>query len=763
MNAPEANSADSDQLLLDDLKAHQVEQEREPNNHLPPYHCGLIHAQLGDHSSAVRSYLTALERNPEFSQGYFNLAIAYSKQGLYSEAEEAYLQAGAASDSDAEPWANLGALREYLGREEDALEAYRKAVDLDPNEREVRRLIGMIYFNRGDHQQAAKIFEEAVAHDPNNEEAWNNLGLIAFRQDKLDEAAKHYQRSVEIDPDYAQAWNNLGNLYLKQGNEAGAVGAYRRALSGDSQDSTIWFNLGEFFFTRDHPEAEKCLSRVVELDKSDMEAWEMLRQWYKRHPNYPSWISVLKVLLANNPDDISLMREMSFVHEKTGDHAEAIRLLKDVIVKEPNDQESRLMMAGLAMKQGKPLDAYEQMNRLDTNEDDALDMWQYLGQRLVYHGDFEQAENSFMKVIAHRPWQLDAWNFLGELASRREEWELAFERNSRAEEINRNDREVWLPLANRFVENGDHGKACECLDKIAGALSYLDGDWERFYPIYEKAGRSEDFLGMLETQIWDNGLPNNMWLPLAGLFARSGLGERAQVCLGRLEGGLENHPESEAILESILLGQMPAALETPPEDREKDTEKNTGEASQQPPAVPSGVEVGMLPPTMQAPELPASEQSEVESQLETHLRSLQLDPKDFRPWFNAGNALFRLQRLEEAVRHFRSAIELNPGESKAWYNLGCTQEAMGDAAGACESFEHAVALEPGFAQAWNWLGVLRYEMGDQDSSRQAYVRALAYDRSSAKTWHNLGVLYHHQSEGEKSAYCFQESRKHGGV
>ena len=72
-------------------------------------------------------------------------------------------------------------------------------------------------------------------------------------------------------------------------------------------------------------------------------------------------------------------------------------------------------------------------------------------------------------------------------------------------------------------------------------------------------------------------------------------------------------------------------------------------------------------------------------------------------------------------------------------------------------------LEPGFAQAWNWLGVLRYHLNQQDAARRAYARSLAYDRSSAKAWHNLGVLYYHVNEREKSAYCFQESRKLGGV
>ena len=744
MNASEQVSPESAQVLLDDLRAYQQEQEQDPANHLPPYHCGLIHAQLGDYAAAVRSYYTAVERNPDFAQAYFNMAIAYSAQGLYGEAEEAYLQAGNYSTSDGEPWANLGALREFLGREDEALEAYRKAVVLNPDEREARRQIGLILFNRGQLDEAAEVFQEAVAHNPQNEEAWNNLGLIAFRREQFEEAQNHYQKAVEIDQDFAQAWNNLGNLYLKQGNEAGAVGAYRRALAGDSHDPNIWFNLGEFFFARDHPEAEKCIARVVELDRGDMEAWEMLRQWYTRHPQYAAWKSVLTVLQANSPDDLSLMREMSFVHEKMGEHAEAIRVLKEVIAKDPEDTETRLMMAGLALKQGKPLDAYEQMNLLESTEDDVLDMWQYLGQRLVYHDKWEEAETTFMKVIARRPWQLDAWQFLGELAFRREAWDVAFERYCRAEEMNRNDTAVWLPLANRFVEGGDFQKASACLDRLSDHLKYLVSDWERFFPIYQQAGRGADFLGLLEKLMWDSNLPNHLWMQLAAMFSQAGLAERAQACLGRLEGGLESRPGGEAMLEKILLGRLDGEV---PEIALDDAE----------------LTMAVVAPAAPPPKLAPTEQSTLEAQLESHLRALKLDPSDFRAWFNAGNALFRLHRLDEAERHFRGAINLQPEEPKAWYNLGCSQEALGDMEAACESFEKAVELDGAFAQAWNWLGVLRYHLNRNDAARRAYIRSLAYDRTSGKAWHNLGVLYHRLNEREKSAYCFQESKKLGGV
>ncbi|MCH7478485.1 MAG: tetratricopeptide repeat protein, partial [SAR324 cluster bacterium] len=93
MNPEPALSAGAVQALLEDLRAYESEQEQDTSDHLPPYHCGLIHARLEDHDAAVRSYQQAVARNPAFAPAYYNMALAYAAQGSVEEAERAYGQA----------------------------------------------------------------------------------------------------------------------------------------------------------------------------------------------------------------------------------------------------------------------------------------------------------------------------------------------------------------------------------------------------------------------------------------------------------------------------------------------------------------------------------------------------------------------------------------------------------------------------------------------------------------------------------------------
>lgn len=738
MSSAEKISPDQVELLLSDLRVFQQEQQEDPGNHLPPYHCGLIYSQLGDYEAAERSYLAAVERNPEFAQGYFNLALAYISQERFPQAEEAYRQTIRHNPKDAEPWANLGALQESQGQKEEAVKSYRQAIEIDPGEWVSRQRLGSILLAGERMEEAKQLFEEGLEADDGDYRSWNSLGLIAFRNEEFADAQSHYEKAIELEAGFANGWNNLGNLHLKLERETRAVEAYRKALEADPGDPTIWFNLGEFFFHRNHPETEKCLGRVVELDKEDYEAWEMLRRWYSRHPHYPSWKSVLKVLLARRPDDLALLRELSQVHEHLGEYEEAVKMLNSAMALNQGDQTDRMQLARLSLEQGQPLETFRQLGMIESNDSAVLELWYSLGQRLLYKEHGEEAESCFMKVIAHSDWNADAWRFLGKMALERGQLELALERFKRSEELIRNDRTIWLPLAEEFESVGAYDKAAECLDQLSGLLRYLTGLWSRFAPVYQRAGRGGEFLDSLEKLQWDHELGDELWITLAELFKQAGMNERAEACLGRV--GVNQEGREEPVME----------LPTQP----------TAEAGGQKEEKPIGK------PSLDYWRDKGGEHyraGRMEEARECYQRALDVKNDDFKAGFYLGNVHFKLGRPDLAEIAFRRALEQEPDSAKVWYNLGCVLESQRKLAEAEECFDKTVRLDDHSPQAWNWLGVVRFHLGQLEGSRMAYVRSLAHDRRSAKTWHNLGVLYGKMGDKEKSAYCLEEVNKLGGV
>ena len=77
-------------------------------------------------------------------------------------------------------------------------------------------------------------------------------------------------------------------------------------------------------------------------------------------------------------------------------------------------------------------------------------------------------------------------------------------------------------------------------------------------------------------------------------------------------------------------------------------------------------------------------------------------PRDRRPVFNAGDALYRLKQYDKAAEAFKAVAQSGgPPDvrSQAYYNLGNSYYAAGDYAQAVDAFRKAVTLQPSDAEA----------------------------------------------------------------
>lgn len=729
--------------LLADLRTALLEMQQDPTNPIPAYNSGVIYGQLGDYASAARSYRIAIERNPSFFQGHYNLGTAYAEQGLWQEAEAAYRQGLQYNDKDPEAWANLGNVYQHLNQPEQALEAYRRALELDPKDSAVRLRMGLIYYDQGDLPRARDLFEHALQANGSSAEAWNYLGLVDYHLGRLEEAQRAYRTAIQVDGQYAQAWNNLGNLFAAQGDTVAAEQHYRQAAARAPNDPDIWFNLGEHFFKRKHPECERCLWRAVELRPQDYEAWELLRQWYRHNPHYPHWRNALEALLRVQPERLELRRELAFVLEHLGDNTAALEQLRMVVAEDAQDHASRIQLAKLHLKQNQLLEAFAQLSQVDSAEKEVLDLRRHVGERLLHHGHAEQAGTCFLSVVAHEPWRTELWQHLGELAFQREQWDVAFERFCRAEEMNRDQRGTWWPLAERFMALGNARRAAECLDRLPGLWPCLPEEWPAAFSIYLAAGRAKEFLAPIFATLEQGLLDKRHWAGLARLYEQAGLPEQARACL--------KHVESEQQERERLRAQARALLERQQAGPALELLRRIEHLS----LMDAGYWV--LLGDVQ------SFAGQLEEARAAYEKALSLAPEDFRAWFKLGNVRFRLQHYAEAEAAFRQAAALNGNEPKTWYNLGCTQAETARLEEARESFERVLKLDRRFAQAWNWLGIIHFNRKNVALARRCYVRCVAINRQSGTGWHNLAALYQFMGRQKEADYCKAQSARYGGA
>jgi predicted TPR repeat methyltransferase len=172
-------------------------------------------------------------------------------------------------------------------------------------------------------------------------------------------------------------------------------------------------------------------------------------------------------------------------------------------------------------------------------------------------------------------------------------------------------------------------------------------------------------------------------------------------------------------------------------------------------------------------------------------RAIALDPR--RPGAHCTLAqACRLQnRLDEAMRHFQSALKLDaghveslqglgavhallgrPGEAKecflrvvamrpgmaaARYNLGRAHEDAGETAAAAECYRQALSIDPAQPHAWLNLGGVAARLGDASAAIDAFRRAIALRPGYAAAHNNLGTILHGQGEFDRAAASFREA------
>src|SRR5690625_7590602 len=73
-------------------------------------------------------------------------------------------------------------------------------------------------------------------------------------------------------------------------------------------------------------------------------------------------------------------------------------------------------------------------------------------------------------------------------------------------------------------------------------------------------------------------------------------------------------------------------------------------------------------------------------------------------YYNRGNALANLQRLDEAIENYMQVVRLEGGDAPTLYNVALACDEKQDYRAAADYFRRAVGVDELCAQAWYRLG-----------------------------------------------------------
>ena len=137
---------------------------------------GWIYKEEGDTTAAIRSYLKAVEQNPDYIEAYEELGIVY-----------------------------------HTKRDPLAVSYYKNALNIQPENTQLLYNLAMYYQEVGDNDNAIKNYQMILQINPKHVFALHNIGWIYMvKQQKYEEAVAFFTKAIESDTNYIEAVYNRG-------------------------------------------------------------------------------------------------------------------------------------------------------------------------------------------------------------------------------------------------------------------------------------------------------------------------------------------------------------------------------------------------------------------------------------------------------------------------------------------------------------------------------------------------------------------------
>ncbi|MEO8399081.1 MAG: tetratricopeptide repeat protein, partial [Ignavibacteriaceae bacterium] len=248
----------------------------------------------------------------------------------------------------------LGLINHGTGNYETALNDYKNALEFDPTNSEVYREMAKNYESLGELKAAETTYLKAIKLMPKYWANYNYLSVFYYKQGNYIDAIIQVKHVLNLRPDYINGYSNLGAFYFAINNWEEAQKTFEKSLS-IKKTSLALNNLGVLnFYKGNFEKAAEMYNEALKLDEDDYQIWGHLAECYsnlddqknKSIPLYKKAIELAGLSLNDNPNDASLLSDLSNYYARLDDKQKAFSFLKRAEQQREIDPDIMFTIAG---------------------------------------------------------------------------------------------------------------------------------------------------------------------------------------------------------------------------------------------------------------------------------------------------------------------------------------------------------------------------------------------------------------------------------
>ncbi|MEN3044267.1 MAG: tetratricopeptide repeat protein [Candidatus Hydrothermales bacterium] len=196
-------------------------------------------------------------------------------------------------------------------------------------------------------QEEIKILKSFASRiDPNDPAAHNNLAVVYFNRGLFDEAISELKRALDIDPDFNIARINLEIILKKTKKKEDLLERYYRIVEKNPDDINSRLEFAKTLYQLGKYNSSLREYREVLLrDSVNKEALKGIIKSYKKMGKFQEAIAAIRRAQKILPDDIEISLDLGEVLYNQGNYDAAIKVLKEIISKYPQNAKAHLFLS----------------------------------------------------------------------------------------------------------------------------------------------------------------------------------------------------------------------------------------------------------------------------------------------------------------------------------------------------------------------------------------------------------------------------------
>lgn len=347
----------------------------DPDDAASLFERGQIEQRAGDLRRAQRWFERAVNAAPADPISMLHLAEVLYQRGQNEQALEVLMQLLAQCPTIAEAHLLHGFVLGDMGRHEAARAAAQQAASLNPALQTLQADLsldesgagatpsrarssvepegalahyglGMAFRQRGYFDEARREFERALAQGEDARLARHAIAELDLVGGQSAAAKATYEQLLADHNDHPRYWNEHGVSLHQAGDVEGAADSYRRALRADPKYALAYNNLAVALSDLGEASAAReALVRATDLEPTRARPRLNLARWYVRHRDLLAALTLLRELVAFQPNDADAWHDMGVVLQLLHRPDEARDAFSRAIDKRPDHAEARYALA----------------------------------------------------------------------------------------------------------------------------------------------------------------------------------------------------------------------------------------------------------------------------------------------------------------------------------------------------------------------------------------------------------------------------------